>query len=89
MKKTVFENLESRMGYHYNPNSVINDRELRYRCMSTLRYDWPHVYLQQGLFGKELEAFMQLARAISPNANKPAVVRYTDCLLYTSDAADE
>jgi hypothetical protein len=75
ISKTAYGELETRMGYHYNANSVIND--LLFKSISTLRFDWAHTYFSTGLFGKELDAFIQLARAISPR-NKPACVTYDD-----------
>ena len=75
ISKTAFGELETRMGYHYNANSVIND--LLFKSISTLRFDWAHTYFSTGLFGKELDAFIQLARAISPR-KKPAFVTYDD-----------
>ena len=63
---TTFSDLESRLGYHYRPSSTLVDRELNYKAMSTLRYDWVHCYFSNGIFGKELDAFVEKARQRSP-----------------------
>ena len=81
ISKTAFGELETRMGYHYNANSVIND--LGFKSISTLNFDWAHVYFSQGLFGKELDAFVQLARDVSPR-NKPKFVTYGDLNNYVA-----
>ena len=75
MAKTRFTDLQSRLGFHYAENGILNDK--RFQIMRSLRYDWPHAYLQQGLFGKELEAFMAMARDITPQGRK-AIVTYQD-----------
>ena len=57
LSKTGRQDLETRLGFHYRPESIINDAELQYGSMSTLMFDWPHIYFIGGLFGKELSAF--------------------------------
>ena len=72
---TEFEKLESRMGYHYWPNSVLNAESLQYKAISTLMFDWPHVYVINGVAQYEIAAFMSLSRAITPQHQK-AIITY-------------
>ena len=72
---TEFEKLESRMGYHYWPNSVLNAESLQYKAMRTLMFDWPHVYVINGVAQYDIAAFMDLSRAITPQ-NQKAVIAY-------------
>ena len=72
---TEFEKLESRMGYHYWPNSVLNAESLQYKAMSTLMFDWPHVYVINGVAQYDIAAFMDLSRAITPQ-NQKAIITY-------------
>ena len=68
---TEFEKLESRMGYHYWHNSVLNAESLQYKAMSTLMFDWPHVYVITGVAQYDIAAFMDLKgdHAAKPEGN--------------------
>ena len=80
---TTFAELESRLGYHYLPTSILLDRVLNYKAMSTLRYDWAHCYFSSGIFGKELDAFVEKARQCSPRG-RPPWISYRDFHDYMS-----
>ena len=75
MAKTNFNDRQSRLGFHYAENGIVNDKG--FQIMRSLRYDWPHVYLQRGIFGKEFESFMDMARDITPQG-RTAIVTYQD-----------
>ena len=79
----AFAELESRSGYNYLPSSILVDRELNYKAMSTLRYDWVHCYFITGIFGRELEAFVDKARQCSPKG-RPSLISYLDFHAYMS-----
>ena len=77
LSKTAFQELESRLGYHFSEASILNDTALAYKSMSTLRYDWPHIYFITGLFGKDMDAFMHLSKSLTPQT-RPGPVTYID-----------
>ena len=81
LSASAFQQLESRMGYHYRPTSIIND--VWYAAISSLRFDWVHTYLQGGVLARELDAFMQLARSNTARG-RPAIVSYHDLHHYLS-----
>ena len=63
--KTAFGELESRMGFHFSEHAVVNDTALNYRSISTLNFDWVHIYFSSGLFTREIEAFVAKARELA------------------------
>jgi hypothetical protein len=73
---TAFQDLETRMGFHFNENSILHG-DADFGAISTMVFDWPHTYFSGGLFTKELIAFMDLAREITPRGQK-AVLRFQD-----------
>lgn len=75
LSSAKFAEMESRSGFHYNPKSILNDSELQYNAISTLMFDWPHVYLIHGICQYDTDAFMAEARAATPN-NLKAIVTY-------------
>ena len=75
--KTAFGELESRMGFHFSEHAVVNDTALNYRSISTLNFDWVHIYFSSGLFTREIEAFVAKARELA-GKGKPALVSYAD-----------
>ncbi len=81
LSKAGAMSLETRMGYHYYPSSILNDTDLKYKAISTLMFDWPHIYFIQGLFKVEFEAFFDLSRALTPN-HLESVVSYKDLNAY-------
>jgi hypothetical protein len=70
-----FAELESRNGYHYSPNSILNALSLQYKPISTLMFDWPHVYLLHGIVQYDMDEFMSIARAITPS-NQKAIISH-------------
>ena len=83
MSARAFTELESRLGYHYLPSSILLSEELNYKAMSTLRYDWVHCYFSAGIFGKELDAFVEKARQCSPRG-RHAWISHRDFHAYMS-----
>ena len=75
--KTAFGELETRMGFHFSEHAVVNDTALNYRSISTLNFDWVHIYFSSGLFTREIEAFVAKARELA-GKGKPALVSYAD-----------
>ena len=79
--KTAFQRLETALGWHWSQQSILNDRELMYTAISTLMYDWSHVYCVQGLVGREFDAFMKFVQDTTPSG-KPKIIRYSDLDAY-------
>ena len=80
---TAFGDLQSRLGFNYSAASIVCDATLAFKAVSTLVFDWPHVYLVNGIFGRELDAFMAFARAYTPPYMR-SIVTYADLHEYLS-----
>ena len=60
MYKTRLEEVQRHLGFRATKGGLLACPELR-RCvdfMATLRYDWPHTFLSDGILGAELWALM-------------------------------
>ena len=75
--KTAFEALETRKGYHYHDDHIALNANLNYKAISTLLFDWPHIYVVKGVFNYEIEGFFDLVREATPKGRK-AYIRYED-----------
>jgi hypothetical protein len=66
-----FQDYQQRLGWTYNANGVLNDSALAYKSMSTLMYDWMHVWVVGGVFERTLDSL--LARCAREGI-KPAMI---------------
>ena len=71
---SAFGPLQSRMGYHFNENHIALDPHLRYKSISTLMFDWPHVFCVKGVINIEINAFIDKVREITPDGMKGVIV---------------
>ena len=55
-------------GYNYSPAHVALDPHLRYKCISTLYFDWMHCYCVDGIFPRELNATMDAIKPLISHA---------------------
>ena len=79
--KTAYHDFETSQGYHYNARAIINHETLAYKAISTLMSDWPHIYFITGLYKREVDAFVDLARTNTPRHLK-AVFGFGDMAEY-------
>ena len=54
------EELQKRLGFTHSANNVFLDRNLLLGMVSIFSYDWPHCYLQGGVFNVEAAALLAL-----------------------------
>ena len=52
-------------GWIYEPQSFMQDDDLRVPVASTWSYDWVHVYLSDGVFTKEMDQCLELLKESS------------------------
>ena len=71
------KNCSREMGYHYNGNHVALDTNLQYASISTLCYDWPHVWCVKGIMQLEICGFIDFVREHTPTHMK-GVTLYED-----------
>ena len=76
---TKFSELETANGWRYNELSIVLDVDLGYRPISTLYFDWMHVYMVDGTYGREVDAIMQ---RIKQRRKKDTLVTYDDLDAY-------
>ena len=51
---------ETDIGFGYNEHNVFMDNMLNLSLPDVLHYDWPHCYFINGIFNREMDAFMEL-----------------------------
>lgn len=52
-------------GYKYCEHHVINDHYLMYKPISTLLYDWQHIWCVGGVFGRSLDACLDSIKGLA------------------------
>ena len=72
---TKFTEYQQLRGWTYNPHSILVDADLQYKAISTLNYDWMHVWCVDGCFARELR---QLMDCIHQANVRNTFVRYAD-----------
>ena len=72
---TAFRKLETRCGWHYHPLNIALDEELGYKAISTLYYDWMHVFMVDGTYGREVNALLE---AFREKRNAQTMVSFND-----------
>ena len=55
---TEFGDVQSRVGFRYWTEAIILSPALRCKAISTLMFDWPHIYLINGVLSRELQALI-------------------------------
>ena len=58
ISKAAMESLGQRLGWNYNANNVILNAGFTYNPISTLCYDWPHIWLVDGILQREIESLL-------------------------------
>ena len=53
------EEAQQNLGWNHCPNGIISDERLNYKPISTLMFDWFHIYLVNGLFAGEFQMLLQ------------------------------
>ena len=70
---TAFKTLQQHLGWSFNPHSILYHDDLEFKPMSSLMFDWMHVWLIDGVFYRELRALMELY-----NEHHPGLVTHKD-----------
>ena len=52
--------METRLGFNHTDHNLFMDTRLNVGMITVFSYDWPHIYLQGGVFNVELEALMYM-----------------------------
>jgi hypothetical protein len=60
LKKGQFTEKERNLGFNLSPHGLLMNARLRLKSVSTLMYDWMHVYLVDGIVTAEIGAFMDV-----------------------------
>ena len=60
---TARKELETLLGYKFNPESLLQDKDLAIQVADVWAYDWMHNYLVGGVFIVELDAALDLLEA--------------------------
>ena len=58
----AFVALQQRLGWTYNARSLLSDEHLAYKAMSTLLFDWMHVWCVDGVFERTLDNVMDACK---------------------------
>ena len=66
-------------GYKWNANSIVLHARLNYRAISTLCFDWMHIWCVDGVFARELHALLETIKA-----DPPAMTTVFDLSAYMS-----
>ena len=54
------EEMQINLGFNYCPDNFLLDDHLNVHFVDMLVYDWMHVYFVDGIFSRELAAFLEL-----------------------------
>ncbi len=55
-------------GWNYHKHNIILNEQLKYKAISTLHFDYMHVWLVDGVFQREINALLSAIRYASPRA---------------------
>ena len=66
--------MEIRLGFNHTANNLFLDRRLGIGMVSIFSYDWPHVYLQGGIFNVEVDTLMRIL--LDDNLGAPTLHSY-------------
>ena len=53
-----FNDIQQMCGYNYNPKHIVLNDRLNYKAITTLFFDWMHIWCIDGVFLRQFEAFM-------------------------------
>ena len=79
--KTELKQRIQMAGYKWNANSIVLHERLNYRAISTLCFDWMHIWCVDGVFAREVHALLE---AIKADPRQPAMTTVFDLSAYVS-----
>ena len=53
-------------GWKYHPNSIVVNTSLAYRAISTLHFDWMHIWCVDGIVVREVRGLVAALKAVEP-----------------------
>lgn len=75
MSATEFKEYQQEVGYTFNPRSILYNEHLRYSAVTSMMFDWAHIFCVDGICAREIKALMAAIRDGTPRG-KASVVSY-------------